>query len=244
LIAFSDKRRTTHRTEKETIQKGEYMKNLVPMLRKQLLTGGTLWLALCAGTFTRSPAADLEILADTPISFRANFIGTDTDPFSLGAGNDFATFVTDYWTLLLNLRADAVDPSGNYSIFYEIILTHTGKLTPKKLAPDVHVSSSATVPAGTVLEEEELSSALNGGGQELLSTTTVVSYNAKFGVVDYIGTIAGDCDLDGNGVTDAEQFANQPVDDVVKGIKNLRTLGLITGREQGRIIKETNQDPK
>ena len=70
-------------------------------------------------------AADVTPTVDTPLSFRATFKGLDTDPQSLG-GNDFQVFEFNYWTVLVNLRGDAVDLNGDESGFYEIQLTRTG----------------------------------------------------------------------------------------------------------------------
>src|SRR5262245_60839742 len=67
--------------------------------------------AASIGTFVGF-GADFTVTADTPTSFRASLSGVDTDPFSLGSGNDFAQLTFAFWTVLVNLRGDGVDLDG------------------------------------------------------------------------------------------------------------------------------------
>jgi len=60
-------------------------------------------------------AADVTPTVDTPLSFRATFKGLDSDPQSI-AGNDFQVFEFDFWTVLVNLRGDAVDGNGTIEV--------------------------------------------------------------------------------------------------------------------------------
>jgi hypothetical protein len=76
-------------------------------------------------------------------------------------------------------------------------------------------------------------------GNDYLSTTVNIEYEPKANIVAFDGTIAGDSDLDGNGVIDSNQ-----TDIVVDTLKGLKDDGVITGREMGQIIKETRKYSK
>src|SRR4051812_16825095 len=99
-------------------------------------------IALCLGVAAgglglTASAAEFQVFADTPTSFRAIFTGADSDPFSVGSGNDYAVAQFKFWTVLVNLRGDFVDPFGNAGGFYEIQLTHSGTAVQNPLAPVV-----------------------------------------------------------------------------------------------------------
>jgi hypothetical protein len=197
-----------------------------------------LFLALAAGFMTsRCHAANFEVLADTPVSFRANFTGVDTDPASLGSGNDFKRITFDFWTVLVNLRGDSVDLNGNAFGFYEIQLIHSGNLIPN---PDAPILDSFLVWGPLAPDVEDMDtqshSKPNGAGFDYLSTTVNFEYDPDANVVNYSGTISGDSDLDGNGVLDSKQ-----TDEVVKILQGLKDQGEITGSKMGEIIKQTNQ---
>ena len=82
-------------------------------------------LVFCLVAVPNLLAATLEVSEDSPVSFRASFRGTDTNPSSI-EGNDFQVFTLKFWTVLVNLRCDGLDGYGNAFGFYEIQLTHTG----------------------------------------------------------------------------------------------------------------------
>ena len=138
---------------------------------------------------------------------------------------------------MVNLRGDGIDLNGNAFGFYEIQLIHSGTLLPNNLAPIVKTSLHyANLEAGAVLTDIGVSSGLTGSGQELLTTALDITYIPGDGVVSFSGSIAGDSDLDGDGVLDSKD-----TDIVVDVIKGLMEEGLITGREMGQIIKDTRK---
>jgi hypothetical protein len=184
-------------------------------------------------------AAGVKVTVDTPWSFRASFSGVDTDPYSLG-GNDFQVFTFNFWTVLVNLRTDAVDVNGNASGFYEIQLTHTGALVTDPTAPVVKASLvySGLQPDVT-LTDKSVSSQPHDAGSEYLSTTVNITFSPSTGTSQFNGSIAGDSDLDGDG-----QLDSQDTDAVVDTLKSLKDVGIITGKEMGQIIKQTKQPIK
>jgi len=182
-------------------------------------------------------AADVKPTVDNPFAFRATFTGTDTDPLTLDGGNDFQVFTFDYWTVLVNLRGDSVDQDGNAAGFYEIQLTHSGSKLEDPTAPVVKtfLFYGGLVP-GTVMTDASVSSQPHGSGSEYLSTTVNILFDPAGGTVQFNGAIAGDTDLDGDGVVDSLE-----ADDVAKKLLTLKDLGMITGKEMGQIIKQTRQ---
>jgi hypothetical protein len=189
-------------------------------------------------------AATLKVTADTPVSFRATFTGLDTDPASLGGGNDFQVFTLNFWTVLVNLRGDSVTPdgSGGYTAagFYEIQLTHSGLLAVDPTAPIVKVSGTFnTLVPGVTLTDQTIGEQPHGAGTEFLTTVANISFDPVAWTVNYSGSIAGDSDLDGDGNLDSTDN-----DAVVKTLNGLKGAGVITGREMGQIIKQTNQPSK
>src|SRR6266511_3020040 len=226
-----------------TINKRKVMKQ---QAKNEIITRGSintylaLLLALATSIITSvGQAAEFEVIADTPVSFRANFTGTDIDPAAL-AGNDFQVITCDFWTVLVNLRGDGVDVDGNAFGFYEIQLTHSGNKAPNPSAPVVKTSLVyLELQPGVELTVKSVSSGLNGAGTEYLTTTVNITYAPDQRVVSFNGAIAGDSDLDGNGVLDSDQ-----TDIVVETLKDLKDDGVITGREIGQIIKETRKFSK
>jgi hypothetical protein len=189
-------------------------------------------------------AAKFDVIADTPASFRANFTGMDTNPESLGDGNDFQMVVFDFWTVLVNLRGDSVDSDGNAFGFYEIQLYHTGKLTQNPNAPklDASLSWGPLSPIDVLSDKEvdtEADTEVNIGGSDYLSTTTNITYDPVNNIVNYSGSIAGDSDLNGDGTLDSQQ-----TDNVVQTLLELKKSGAITGSKMGEILKETNKYTK
>jgi hypothetical protein len=70
------------------------------------------------------------------------------------------------------------------------------------------------------------------------STSVNILYDSSAGTVGFAGTIAGDSDLNGDGIMDSDQTST---DAVVKTLQTLKDVGLITGKEMGQIIKQTKQ---
>jgi hypothetical protein len=181
-------------------------------------------------------AASIEVTADTPVSFHATFKGADTDPYSI-AGNDFQTFTFDFWTVLVNLRGDGVDASGNAFGFYEIQLTHTGSLVADPTAPLVNTFLLyGGLQPNVVLTDSMVSSQPHQAGSEYLMTTVQIRFDPSAGVTHLNGTIAGDSDLDGDGTTDSQQTHM-----LIEILQDLMQVGTITGREMGEIIRQTRQ---
>jgi hypothetical protein len=194
---------------------------------------------LCVATAPEVFAANVKVTVDTPFAFRATFTGTDTDPSTIG-GNDFQKFEFDFWTVLVNLRGDGVDGDGNAFGFYEIQLTHSGRLPPNPDAPIVKtfLLYNGLAPA-TTLTDGSVSSQPNGSGVEYLNTTVNILFDPGVGTVQFNGTIAGDTDSDGDGILDSSE-----TDKAVEKLNMLRETGLITGKEMGQIIKQTVQIKK
>jgi len=193
-------------------------------------------IVFCFGTAPGLMAASVQATVDNPFSFRATFTGMDTDPQTYG-GNDFQVFTFDYWTVLVNLRADAVDTDGNASGFYEIQLTHSGSKVADATAPVVNtfLFYGGLLP-GKTLTDSSVGSRPHGSGAEYLSTIVNILFDPPAGTVQFAGEIAGDTDLNGDGVVDSEQ-----TDAAVKRLLMLRDVGVITGKEMGQIIKQTRQ---
>ena len=178
---------------------------------------------------------------DTPLSFRATFTGLDTDPTSLN-GNDFQVFTFNFWTVLVNLRGDGVDVNGNAFGFYEIQLTRTGSAVADATAPLVNTDPFYQgLQPGVTLTDFGISSQPHGAGAEYLSTTVRIVYDPSSGSVQFDGTLAGDSDLNGDGVMDTDQT---PTEAVVKTLLTLKDAGVITGKEMGQIIRQTRQPIK
>jgi hypothetical protein len=185
-------------------------------------------------------AATVTPTVDSPAAFRATFTGLDTNPQSIGDGNDFQIFVFNYWTVLVNLRGDAVDGDGNASGFYEIQLTHSGSLVSDPTAPVVNTFLVwGPLAPGTLLTDPSSNAQAHGAGSESLSTVTNLTFDPSANVVHYAGSIAGDADLDGDGTADA-----QATNDVAHTLIELKKAGTITGKQQGQTIKQTNQAKK
>jgi hypothetical protein len=185
-------------------------------------------------------AATVKVTADTPVSFRATFTGVDTDPQSLGGGNDFQQFTFDFWTVLVNLRGDSVDTFGNATGFYEIQLTHTGSLAADPKAPVVNTFLFyGGLQPGVTLTDKSVASQPHDLGAEYLSTTVNILFDPIAGQTRFSGSIAGDSDLDGDGKLDTVD-----TDAVVDTLKGMKDIGLITGKEMGQIIKQTKQPIK
>jgi hypothetical protein len=186
-------------------------------------------------------AADVTPTVDTPLSFRATFKGLDTDPQSL-SGNDFQVFEFNYWTVLVNLRGDGVDLNGDEFGFYEIQLTRTGSTIADPSAPIVKTSLIYSgLQPGVTMTDKSLSSGQHGDGSEYLTTSVGIRYEPSAGAVFFEGTIAGDSDLNGDGIVDSDQTST---DVIVKTLQTLKDAGVITGKEMGQIIKQTNQPRK
>jgi hypothetical protein len=184
-------------------------------------------------------AATLKVTVDTPVSFRATFTGVDTDPTTYG-GNDYQVFTFDFWTVLVNLRGDWIEGDGKAAGFYEIQLTHSGTLAPDPTAPIVntYLFYEHLLP-GLTLTDNSLGAQPHGAGTEYLVTSVNITYDSKAGKTFFSGSIAGDSDLDGDGKLDSTDN-----DAVVKTLNGLKGAGVITGREMGQIIKQTNQPSK
>jgi hypothetical protein len=191
------------------------------------------------GAASTAQAAGVKVSVDTPFSFRASLTGVDTDPASI-AGNDFQTFVFDYWTVLVNLRGDSIDVNGNEVGFYEIQLTHSGSKLADPTAPIVntYLYYGGLQPEVT-LTDVSVSSQKHGIGSDYLSTTVNIRYSPIESKVYFSGTIAGDSDADGNGTIDSDQ-----TDYAVSKLVGLKDAGIITGMEVGQIIKQTKQPVK
>lgn len=209
------------------------------------MTHSTLVRMIAAPAFvllaaTAGQAATITATVDTPTSFRATFTGQDTNPQSLGDGNDFQIFVFNYWTVLVNLRGDSVDASGNATGFYEIQLTHSGSLVPDPSAPVVNTFLvwGALAP-GTALTHASSNAQAHGTGSEFLATAVKITFDPSANVVDYEGSIAGDSDLDGDGTLDGKE-----TNELVQTLNDLKKAGTITGETQGQTIKKTNQAKK
>jgi hypothetical protein len=194
---------------------------------------------LCFGAVPNLHAAGLKVTVDTPFSFRASFTATDTDPYTLG-GNDYQVFTLDYWTVLVNMRGDSVNLSGNASGFYEIQLRHTGSVIADATAPLVSTSLlySNLLPT-VVLTDSTVSSQPHQAGSEYLTTTVNIVFDPGAGATSFNGSIAGDSDLNGDGIIDSLSF-----DGVLQTLQGLKDLGIITGKEMGQIIKQTRQPIK
>src|SRR5689334_12469153 len=82
-----------------------------------------------------SSAATFNVSVDSPTALRLTFTGEDTNPSSLGDGNDFAVATFGYWNILVNLRGDAVAKDGSVSGFYEIQARHSGSVLADPTAP-------------------------------------------------------------------------------------------------------------
>ena len=194
---------------------------------------------LCFAAAADVRAVEIDVQADTPWSFRATFTALDTDPSSLG-GNDFQEFTFDFWTLVFNMRGDAVDPDGELAGFYEIQLRRTGNKASDPEAPVVKTFLFySDVQPGVVLTDTTVSSQPNGGGSDYLSTTVNILFDAPNGVVRFSGSIAGDVDLDGDAEIDVPM-----TDKAVETLRSLKDVGIITGKEMGQIIKQTRQPIK
>lgn len=175
------------------------------------------------------------------LSFRASFTGLDTNAASI-EGNDFQVFTFDFWTVLVNLRGDGVDVNGDAFGFYEIQLSRTGSVVADPSAPVVKTYLFyAGLQPGVTLTDNSVSSQPHGDGAEYLTTSVNIVYDASAGQVRFAGTIAGDSDLNGDGIIDSDQTST---DAVVKTLQALKDAGVITGKEMGQIIKQTNQPSK
>jgi hypothetical protein len=183
-------------------------------------------------------AAEVNPTVDTPLTFRASFKGLDSDAQSIG-GNDFQVFTFNFWTVVVNLRGDGVDGNGAAFGFYEIQLSRTGSKVADPSAPIVnaYLFYSGLQPSVT-LTDNSVSSQPHGDGSEYLTTSVDILYESSAGVVRFAGTIAGDSDLNGDGIMDSDQTST---DTIVKTLQTLKDVGVITGKEMGQIIKQTKQ---
>lgn len=183
-------------------------------------------------------AVEVEVTTDTPWSFRASFTALDTDPNEVGG--QFREFTFDFWSLLVHMRGDAVDQDGNAAGFYEIQLRRTGSKTSDPDAPIVKTFLFFDdLQPNVVLTDLSVSSQPNAGGSDYLSTTVNILFDSGADVVRFSGTVAGDIDLDGDGVMDSPE-----TDVVAHTLKGLKDVGIITGKEMGQIIKQTRQPTK
>ena len=139
--------------------------------------------------------------------------------------------------MLVNLRGDSVDGFGNLAGFYEIQLTHSGTLAPDPSAPIVNtfLHYGGLLP-GATLTDSSVASQPHGLGSEYLSTTVNITFDPPNARVLFSGSIAGESDLNGDGKLDTTDN-----DAVVHTLEGLKKGGVITGREMGQIIKQTNQ---
>jgi hypothetical protein len=193
---------------------------------------------LCIAAVTEV-RAEVKVAVDTPWSFRATFTAVDTDPASI-AGNDYRELTFDYWSVLFNMRGDAV-VDGKLNGFYEIQLRRTGH---KALNPDAPVVNTHLFYSGLepdlVLTDTGVSAQSNAeGGSDFLSHTVYILFDQANGVVRFSGTIAGDVDLTGDGEVDVPT-----TDKVVETLRDLKDVGIITGQEMGQIIRQTRQPVK
>ena len=99
----------------------------------------------------------------------------------------------------------------------------------------------AGLQPGVKMTDSSVSSQPHGDGAEYLTTSVNILYDPSQGAVRFAGTIAGDSDLNGDGIMDSDQTST---DAIVKTLKTLKDLGVITGKEMGQIIKQTNQPKK
>lgn len=186
-------------------------------------------------------AATLEVSEDSPIAFRASFKGTDTDPSSIN-GNDFQVFTGKFWTVLVNLRCDGLDGYGNAFGFYEIQLTHTGSAVTDPTAPLLKTFLFyVDLAPNVVLTDSSGDLQPHEAGSEFLSTVVKIRFDPSAGRTTLNGTIAGDCDLDGNGIMDSEETSIPNLLDI---LQDLQRTGDITGREMGQIIQGTKKGTK
>jgi hypothetical protein len=186
-------------------------------------------------------AAEVTPTVDTPLSFRASFKGLDTDAHSID-GNDFQVFTFDFWTVVVNLRGDGVDADGAAFGFYEVNLSRTGSKAVDSTAPVVKTYLFyANLQPGVTLSDNSVSSQPHGDGSEYLTTSVNILYDPSANAVRFAGTIAGDSDLNGDGIIDSDQTST---DTIVKTLQTLKDIGLITGKEMGQILKQTNQPIK
>jgi hypothetical protein len=203
-------------------------------------TGVLAAFILCVAAATEVRAVEVDVSVDTPWSFRATFTALDTDPYTI-EGGDFGAFTFDFWSLVVHMRGDEVDPDGNLVGFYEIQLRRTGHKAPDPDAPVVktfNVKYGPLQPDAT-LTEFTVSSGPNGEGSDYLSTTVNILFDNAAGVVLFSGSIAGDVDLDGDGEIDVPT-----TDKAVETLRSLRDVGIITGNEMGQIIRQTRQPLK
>ena len=200
---------------------------------------GVVALICCFALASDATAAKLTVTADTPVSFRASFTGVDLDPATIG-GNDFQVFTFEFWTVLVNLRGDGIDVDGNAFGFYEIQVSRTGQAVADPTAPVVNTFLYyGGLQPGVTLTDNSVSSQPHGAGSEYLSTSVNIRYDAATASVALSGTIAGDSDLNGDGIMDSKV-----TDAVVDTLKGLKDVGIITGKEMGQIIKQTKQPIK
>lgn len=180
-------------------------------------------------------AANFEVIADTPTSFRANFGGIDMDPETPAGGNDYQVVEFNFWTVLVNLRGDTVDANGDAWGYYQINLTHSGALSVNVNAPVViSYLSWGPLAAGDDLTDYQVHAGANGAGSDYLTTDVNITYDPAANVVNYSGSIAGDSDLNGDAVMDSQE-----IDDVAQTLQHLKSSGTITGKDVGQILKET-----
>jgi hypothetical protein len=88
------------------------------------------------------------------------------------------------------------------------------------------------------MTDKSVSSQPHGDGSEYLTTSVGIRYEPSAGAVFFEGSIAGDSDLNGDGIMDSA------TDDIVRTLQTLKDAGVITGKEMGQIIKQTNQPRK
>jgi len=186
-------------------------------------------------------AATFNVLVDSPTAFRATFMGVDTDPDSVGGGNDFQVVEFKYWTVLVNLRGDSIT-GGNANGFYEIQLIHSGSVIADPTAPMINVSTVFTgLEPGDVLTDNKSNSAPHAGTPDTLTTVADITYDDVDNLVIYEGAIAGDADLDADGVKDIGDKG--ATDDLVKILNQVKNSGGITGREHGQAIADSRRRP-
>lgn len=212
---------------------------------KKLIAGGIVLAVALALSSGVSAQPVLKVTADTPVSFRATFVGKDTDAASTDqdAGHDFGKFEYDYWTVLLNLRTDGVcmDATqctlGTAYGYYEIQVWRKGALVPDPAAPKVFTFDYyGGLVSGVVSEYVSTASTANGAGMDYLNTTVHITYDAPTNTSAFSGSIGADADTDGDGTVDTAQ-----TDVVVEKLRGLRNAGVITGREVGQILKQIRQ---
>ena len=71
---------------------------------------------------------------------------------------------------------------------------------------------------GVTMTDKSVSSQPHGDGSEYLTTSVGIRYDPSAGAVFFEGTIAGDSDLNGDGIVDSDQTST----DVI--VKTLQTL--------------------